>query len=95
MIEYQYIHFHATVRDPQSANASTRREIMMSHNADKRHVLKITRDGDTVSLECMHSGRVVETPWSSVRYAERSVKVAPKVVAPIPAPKVLNKKAEA
>ena len=80
MQHYQRIEFNESVYNPIYANVAANKKTLLIASAD----LSITREGDTVVLECMKSGRIVETSWSNVRYAFRKEAVK----APIKAPKV-------
>ena len=63
--EYSYIRFQAPV--PPGLNLEPVYELKID-TKDKRYKAdKITKDGDTIYLEC--NGQIQETPWVNVQYA--------------------------
>lgn len=78
MIEYCYISFRAPVQNPTSGFRASKCEVLMSHNSSGQRIINITRDGDTINLHDPLSGRIIQTPWDQVKFAEL-VQKAPKV----------------
>lgn len=79
-MQYQKIEFVESVYNPTYANvAANKKTLLIATNE-----LTLTREGDTIIIECLKSGRVVETPWSNVQYAFRM----PTTKVPTKSPKV-------
>ena len=78
-MQYQKIEFVESVYNPIYANVAANKKTLIIATSE----LTLTREGDTVVIECLKSGRIVETPWANVQYAFRipTIKQPKKVAA--------------
>lgn len=77
-IEYVHVHFHQSVTSPKIARPSgSDKSVFIDAFEDdgvrtRKRVIKLEREGETIIMTHLESGRVRDCPWSSVRQATRA-----------------------